>query len=155
AALAAKGPNAADIGKLMAQATALSKPGGDMAQALAKLTEAHQLATAGGAPGGGDGADPAAEGKKNLAAWGPAIKAALRAKGPNAADIGKLMAQATALSKPGGDMAQALAKLTEAHQLATAGATTPPSAPGGDPAAEWKKNLAAWGPAIKAALAAK
>src|SRR5262249_16353482 len=66
--------------------------------------------------------DPAAEWKAKLAEWTPAIKAALAAKGPNAAAVAKLLAQAMALSKPGGDMAQALAKLTEGRDLAT-GAT--------------------------------
>jgi hypothetical protein len=122
AALAAKGPNAAAIAKLLAQATALSKPGGDMAQALAKLTECHKLAT-GPAPTSPGGADLTAQWKAKLAEYTPALKAALAAKGPNAAAIAKLLAQATALSKPGGDMAQALEKLTECHALATGGAT--------------------------------
>jgi hypothetical protein len=74
------------------------------------------------------GGDLAAQWKKNLAEWTPALKAALAAKGPSAAAIAKLLAQATALSKPGGDMAQALAKLTDCHALATAG--TPPTTPG-------------------------
>ncbi len=154
AALAARGPNAGDIGKLLAQATALSKPGGDMAQALAKLAECHYLSTASAAPSAPPkavGGDPAAEWKAKLAEWTPAIKAALAAKGPNAGDIGKLLAQATALSKPGGDMAQALAKLTECHALATA---APPKTAGGD-GAQWTAKLAEWAPAIKAALGAK
>jgi hypothetical protein len=158
AALAAKGPRTGDIGKLLAQATALSKPGGDIALALQKLTECHQLATAGAAPSSQAkaGADPAAQFKAKLAEWTPAIKAALAAKGPNAAAIGKLLAQANALSKPGGDITQALAKLTECHNLAAAGAAPagPPKA-GTDPAAQFKAKLAAWTPAIKAALAAK
>jgi hypothetical protein len=65
-------------------------------------------------------ADAEAEYKAKLAEAMPAIKAA--ATGPNAAALGKLLAQATALSKPGGDMAQALAKLTECHDLAVNGA---------------------------------
>jgi hypothetical protein len=65
------------------------------------------------------GGDLAAQWKKNLAEWTPAIKAALAAKGPNAAAIAKLFTQAAALAKPGGDLAQALAKLTECHDLAT------------------------------------
>jgi hypothetical protein len=76
------------------------------------------------------GGDPAAEWKARLAEWTPAIKEALAAKGPNAAGVGKLLAQATALAKPGGDMAQALAHLAECHKLATAGA-----APDGQPMA--------------------
>jgi hypothetical protein len=153
AALAARGPNAGDIGKLLAQATALSKPGGDMAQALAKLAECHYLTTAGAAPAvppkaaGGDPA--AAEWKAKLAELTPAIKTALAARGPNAGDIGKLLAQATALSKPGGDMAQALAKLTECHALATTG--TPPS-PSANGRAALVKRLNGLAGAIKAAL---
>jgi hypothetical protein len=81
---------------------------------------------------GTGGADPAAEWKKNLAAWTPAIKAALAAKGPDAPAIAKLFSQASALSKPGGDMALALEKLTECHNLATAGAAPAGAAPAGD-----------------------
>src|SRR5262249_4151727 len=72
------------------------------------------------------GGDPAAEVKAKLAEWTPAIKQALAAKGPTAADMAKLFAQATALSKPGGDPKEALAKLTECHKLATAGAAGAP-----------------------------
>jgi hypothetical protein len=79
---------------------------------------------------GTGGADPAAEWKKNLAAWTSVIKAALAAKGPDAPVIAKLFTQASALSKPGGDMAQALAKLTECHALA-AGGTAAPGIPKG------------------------
>jgi hypothetical protein len=146
AAMTAKGPNAAAITKLLAQATALSKPGGDMAQALAKLTEAHGLASTDAAPR----VDPATDFKAKLAEWSPMLKAAMLAKGPNAAAITKLLAQATALSKPGGDIVQALAKLTEAHGLAAAD-----TAPRADPAAEFRAKVAAWTPALKAAMAAK
>jgi hypothetical protein len=73
------------------------------------------------------GGDLAAQWKARLAEWTPALKAAMATKGPNAAAVGKLLAQASAFSKPGGDMAQALAKLTECHTLATAG--TPPTTP--------------------------
>jgi hypothetical protein len=81
------------------------------------------------------GDDLAAQWKKNLAEWTPAIKAALAAKGPNAAAIAKLFTQAAALAKPGGDMAQALAKLTECHALAT-GRTADGEASAGEPVAE-------------------
>jgi hypothetical protein len=134
AALAAKGPNAAAIAKLLAQATALSKPGGDMVQALAKLTECHKLAT-GPAPTSPGGADLTAQWKARLAEYTPALKAALAAKGPDAAAIGKLLAQANALAKPGGDMAQALAKLKECHALAAA---SPAAAEAKVPGAESK-----------------
>ena len=56
--------------------------------------------------------------KARLAEWSPAIKTALAAKGPNAGAIAKLLAQATSLSKPGGDLVQAIAHLTECHTLA-------------------------------------
>ena len=44
--MSARGPDAAAMAKLYAQATALSKPGGDLEEALAKLTECHKLALA-------------------------------------------------------------------------------------------------------------
>ncbi len=69
--------------------------------------------------------DPAARFKARLAEWTPAIKAAMAAKGPKAADIAKLLGQATALSKPGGDLALALDKLTQCHILPD-GAAGPP-----------------------------
>ncbi len=153
AAMAAKGPKAADMAKLLAQSTALAKPGGDMPLAMEKLTECYKLATGGAAPTQGKptSTDPAAEWKARLTECSPAIKAAMAAKGPKAADMAKLLAQATALSKPGGDMAQALEKLTECHNLATASAA--PAAPSDDPAALFKQRLQAFQPAFKAALA--
>ncbi|MDX1945893.1 MAG: hypothetical protein SFU86_10890 [Pirellulaceae bacterium] len=137
ATIAAKGPTAPDMVKLLAQATSLSKPGGDMPLALSKLAECYALCNLTDLY------------KERLAAWGPAINAAIAAKGPTAPDIAKLLAQATALSKPGGDTPLALEKLAECHALATAQPTPP------DPNAEWKEKLAAWGPAIKAAIEAK
>lgn len=65
--------------------------------------------------------NPSAKWQSKLAEWTPAIKVALAAKGQNAVAIAKLFAQATALSKPGGDLGQALAKLAECHALTTAG----------------------------------
>src|SRR5262249_62215943 len=90
----------------------------DFAQgtALRDVVQEQIRRALGGAPAGGD---LAAQWKAKLAEYTPAIKAALAAKGPDAPAIAKLLAQATALSKPGGDMAQALAKLTECHALAT------------------------------------
>lgn len=67
--------------------------------------------------------DPAAEYHAKLAEWSPGIKTAMASKGPHAADIAHLLAEATALAKPGGDMAKGLAKLTECHNLATKSAT--------------------------------
>ncbi len=121
-AILAKGPNAAAMTQLLTQANVLAKPGGDVQQAIVKLTECHALAA-----GGGQGAttDPAAQWKAKLAEWSPAIKAAMAAKGPHAADIAKLLSTAMTLAKPGGDMTLALAKLTECHALTTGGASQP------------------------------
>lgn len=75
-----------------------------------------------------DGADLSAEWKTKLAKWTPAIKNALSAKGLNAAAITKLLAQASALSKPGGDLALAIDTLTECHHLATSDSANPAQA---------------------------
>jgi hypothetical protein len=110
--------------------------------ALRKLAEQLAKSPANGAktapgpePVSPAGGDLAAQWKKNLAEWTPALKAALAAKGPNAVAIAKLMAQAVALAKPGGDMAQALEKLTECHALAI-GRTADGEASAGAPVAE-------------------
>ncbi|HEX3998464.1 MAG TPA: hypothetical protein VHX65_07940 [Pirellulales bacterium] len=113
-ALGAGGPNAARIQTLLASATGLIK-NDELIQAEKVLDELEPLLDS---PKGSGTVDLAAEWKKKLADWTPAIKAAIVAKGPNAAAITKLMAQASALSKPGGDMPEALAKLTECHELA-------------------------------------
>ena len=120
AALRARGPNAARIQTLFAAATGLVE-NDDLEQADDVLDELAPLLKPSEAAGA---ADPGAEWKAKLAEWTPDIKTALAAKGPNAADVGKLYAQATALSKPGGDMAQAIARLTECHALATATASS-------------------------------
>lgn len=65
------------------------------------------------------GGNPAIEWKAKLAEWLPGIKEALAAKGSNAAAMTKLLTEASALSKPGGDMV-ALAKLTACHGMAAA-----------------------------------
>jgi hypothetical protein len=70
----------------------------------------------------GTAGDRAAEYQARLVEWSPAIMAAMTGQGPAAADIARLFAQATALSRPGGDMAKALARLTRCHALATRGA---------------------------------
>src|SRR5262245_25513265 len=114
----------------------------DFAGAIAALRKlAEQLgktpagnggkATPGPEPVNRAGGDLAAQWKKNLAEWTPAIKAALAAKGPNAAAIGKLLAQAVALAKPGGDLALALEKLTECHALASNQSPAGGPGPGG------------------------
>lgn len=124
AAISAGGPNAARIQTLLAAATGLIK-NDELIQAEKVLDELEPLLN----PSAGSGAvDLTAEWKKKLADWTPAIKAAIVAKGPNAAAISKLMAQASAMSKPGGDMVEALAKLTECHDLATAGVAQKPDA---------------------------
>jgi len=65
-ALAAKGPNAAAMAKLLNEASTLSKSG-DMVQALAKLTECHGLATGAAAPAPAPaGESPADDGLNDL-----------------------------------------------------------------------------------------
>jgi hypothetical protein len=148
--MAAKGPKAAEMAKLLAQATALSKPGGIITEALAKLTECYKLATANDAPSPQPkdaNGDPAADLKAKLAEWSPAIKTAMAAKGPKAAEMAKLLAQASALAKPGGIITEALAKLTECYELATADA-----APEEDLSAVFKQKLQAFRPEFSAAL---
>lgn len=71
--------------------------------------------------------DLSAEWKDKVAAWTPTIKGAIVAAGPSAAEIMKLLAQANALSKPGGDMALAISTLTQCHELATAAQSATPS----------------------------
>lgn len=90
--------------------------------------------------------DLAAEWKKALATLTPAIQAAIQAKGPDAAMVTKLLTEAVALGKTGGDTAKALATLKQCHALATRPASTE------DPAAAFNQRLAALMPAIKAAL---
>ncbi len=141
----------------------------DRAHKLLDAVEAGLLADArlqaSAAPARADG-DEAAAFKATLAQWTPAIKAAMSARGPNAAAMAKLYSQATALSKPGGDLVLALEKLTECHELALAAngngstaatatasttasttdtATEDPagdSAPGLDPVARWASERA-------------
>lgn len=91
----------------------------------------------------------AAQWKEKVAAWAPAIKAAIAAKGPTAADTTKLLAQATSLSKPGGDLAQAIDKLTECHTLATA--AKPTAGKEASPEEQFKGRLAKLQPGIQAA----
>jgi hypothetical protein len=153
AAAAAKHPRARDMALGLSQAGAFFR-GGNPADADARLEEVEALlATAPPAPPT-PAADPAAEWKAKLAEYAPAIKAALAAMGPTAADVTKLFAQANALSKPGGDMAQALAKLKACHDLART--APPPDAPPAPqpPAAgsEVTKRFNALAGAIKAAL---
>ena len=175
AAAAAKHPRARDMVLGISQAGAFFR-GGKPADADARLKEVEELLAA-AAPSAPpppaasappatpppasppqspppQAADPAAGWKAKLAECTPAIKAALAAKGPAAADIAKLFAQANALAKPGGDMAQALAKLGECHDLARS--ATPPQAPTAAPkpaaGSEVTKRLSALVGAIKAAL---
>jgi hypothetical protein len=145
AAAAAKHPRARDMALGISQAGAFFR-GGKPADADARLKEVEALLAVAAPPAPPPSADPAAEWRARLTAATPAIKAALAAKGPAAADVAKLFAQANALAKPGGDMAQALAKLGECHDLAR-GATRPPAA-----GSEVTKRLSALVGAIKAAL---
>ncbi|MBT9500416.1 MAG: hypothetical protein IV092_04175 [Burkholderiaceae bacterium] len=107
-------------------------------RALAGTAGASDAATQANAAAAGD---PATEYKARLADCSPAIKAAIVAKGPNVAAIAKLMAQSIALSKPGGDMALALAKLAECRALASADAPAAamPAAPAASPAVPKRK----------------
>lgn len=120
AAATAKHPQARNMVLGISQAGAFFR-GGKPADAEARLKEVEGFLAAAAPPT----LDPAAEWKARLAAATPAIKAAMAAKGPKAPDITKLFVQANALSKPGGDMAQALAKLTECHSLARAATARP------------------------------
>jgi hypothetical protein len=77
---------------------------GDYKKAFAFLDQAAVALSKALAGAGGD-SGLAAEWKAKLAVWTPAIKVALAVKGANTAALAKLLAQASALSKPGGDMA--------------------------------------------------
>ncbi len=90
--------------------------------------------------------DDGAQWKEKVAAWGPAIKAAITAKGPQAAEMMKLLAQANALSKPGGNLTEAIAKLTECHALIESTHST------SDPSAQFNERLRTMLPAVKAAI---
>lgn len=114
------GPNQARVKALFVAVSGQIK-NKDFVPASKALDELESLLKPAAGP---SASDLAAEWKTKLTEWTPAIKAALTAKGPSAAAIGKLLAQASALSKPGGDMAQAIAQLTECHALATAGAAS-------------------------------
>jgi hypothetical protein len=127
----AASPVSQEIKLRVSEANTLARKN-EFAQANALLDQIEALLKQ---PVGTGGVDLAAEWQKSLAAWTPAIKAALAAKGPNAAAIAKLFTQATALAKPGGDMALALAQLTKCHALATAGPHPAAAVPAGAPAA--------------------
>ena len=137
AALATKGPAAADVAKLFAQANALAKPGGDMAQALAKLGECHDLVRSATPPQAPTAAPKPAAGSevtKRLSDLVGAIKAAL--KGPNAARVQALMVAVNGLIK-NNDYAQAGKVLDELEPL-LAGAVPPAAPPLADGLAAWK-----------------
>ncbi len=114
AAAAAKHPAARDLILGLSEAQTLFRRG-DAGAAAARLTQVEAQLTP--AP---TAADPAAEFKARFAEWQGVIKQALTARPPNAGDMAKLLAQATALGKPGGDPVQALEKLKECHALAKA-----------------------------------
>ena len=148
AALAAGGPNVARIQTLVAGATGLLKKN-DAPQADKLLDELEPLLKSGAGATITPAVDLGADFNKKLAAWTPDIKAAMTAKGPNAAAIAKLVAQATGLSKPGGDMVQALAMLTECHALSTQAAQKPSD--DAAQAAEWERRVTALEPRVLAA----
>jgi hypothetical protein len=104
---------------ILAELKVAIEKAGQSAQSHAKSTEKAQ-----------DGSDLAAIWQSSLNMWTKSIKQAMLAKGPNTAAVARLLSQAMALSKPGGDMAQAIAKLTECNALATSGAAVvdPPNA---------------------------
>jgi hypothetical protein len=127
AGVASRKKNWARVDELMAQAEAQLRaltPDASPAQALDGMADA---AAADGAATAAS--DPHAQFKQKLALWTPAIKAAMAARGPEAAAIAKLLAQSIASSKPGGDIVQALARLTDCQALAAA------ASPGGVQAA--------------------
>src|SRR5439155_26159640 len=119
-----KGPSAAAIAKLLAQATALSKPGGDMVQALAALTECHDLAAA--------SADPAAEWERRVTTLEPKVLAAQKTRPGEAKWMTMFM---TAQDLGGeGDFAKALAVLDRLEGLLNApSAASKPPEPGAAP----------------------
>jgi hypothetical protein len=97
-------PAAKEIGLRFSEARALAQ-GNDFATANLRLDMIETLLREAGAPvSSGEptqaktgASDQVAEFKAKLAEWTPAIKKAIAAKGPNSAEIGKLMAQAIAL----------------------------------------------------------
>lgn len=119
----------------------------DFVRAQALLDESEALmavATPGVTSSTGEASDDSASDMSTqwtakLAEWTPAIKAALSARGPDAATMARLYSQATALAKSGRDMVQALALLTQCHELATARA----AGDGSDSAAERTKSAVA------------
>ncbi len=116
------GPNQARVKSLFVSVSGQIKNQA-FAQASQSLDELQSLIAPSSASGSPASAatDAAAEWKKKLAEWTPLIKAVISAKGANAAAITKRLTDAIALSKSG-DFVQALAKLTECHGLALAGA---------------------------------
>jgi hypothetical protein len=140
AAISSGSPNVARIQSLLGAATGLLK-NNDVTQADKVLDELEPLLKPSTSSGG---ADLTADWNAKLAKWTPAIKAAIVAKGPNAAAVTKLMSQASALSKPGGDLVQALAKLTECHNLISGNGAAPNQTPSAQPAAaRWEAARAA------------
>lgn len=135
---------ALEMAMKMATAAAASKDFEKGLEQLAKLDQELKKATP-------PKFEPAAEWKARIGELTPAIKEALAAKGPNAGEIGKLFAQATALSKPGGDMVQALAKLDECQALIKA--STAQVEPKGDPGEVFRAKVQAFRPAFDKALA--
>jgi ribosomal protein L12E/L44/L45/RPP1/RPP2 len=94
---------------------------GELLKSLMAASSTASPTSTSTAPGQDQVAAAALKWKESVAAWTPTIKTAIAAKGPNAAELLRLLSQASALSKPGGDLTQALAKLTECYQLANPG----------------------------------
>ncbi len=113
---------------------------GELEKLLKTLAEAPREASPSPSPVD----DKLAIWKAKVAEWGPAIKAAIAAKGPNAAEMVKLLSQASALSKPGGNLDEAIAKLTECHELISQSSDA-------DPAVLFNERLKALLPDIKKA----
>ncbi|HEX5270520.1 MAG TPA: hypothetical protein VFW33_08550 [Gemmataceae bacterium] len=121
-----------------------------------EVKECHALATAALANPKTPVDPAAAEYKARFAEWQEVIKRALLANPPTFAEIGKLLAQARALAKPGGDPAQALEKLKECHALATAALANPPGGTSGQPRPEARpSNPAARWEAARAKVVAR
>jgi hypothetical protein len=133
------------------------------ADAEAEPAEGEAAAAAGAAAAPGTSGGPRAAWEKALAEVEPAYLRGLRDLPDKASALRAVMgfAQGKAQKEDFAGAIVALRKLAEqlakspANGAKTAPGPEPVSPAGGDLAAQWKKNLAAWTPAIKAALAAK
>lgn len=108
-AIEAKGPRVGEIVKLLNEANELSQPEGNIGEAVEKLTACRILATSGLS---------STYWQELVLSWTPLIKHAIAQKGPTSDEMIKLLSQANALSKPGGDLERAIELLTECRRLA-------------------------------------